>query len=106
MGVFENVVVLGRSGADLETELLHHQTSGGAAVDRADETTFEVPASSGAEPLPQPSDSTDVEDSSDAGGVSPPDANEPAASEAPSPDPGAGSEPEAIEGGADSPPET
>lgn len=25
MGVFENVVVLGRSGADLETELLHHQ---------------------------------------------------------------------------------
>jgi hypothetical protein len=27
MGVFENVVVLGRSGADLETELLHHQTA-------------------------------------------------------------------------------
>ncbi len=27
MGVFENVEVLGRSGADLETELLHHETS-------------------------------------------------------------------------------
>ena len=27
MGVFENVEVLGRSGADLESELLHHQAS-------------------------------------------------------------------------------
>jgi hypothetical protein len=27
MGVFENVVVLGRSGADIETELFHHQES-------------------------------------------------------------------------------
>jgi len=27
MGVFENVEVMGRSGADLETELLHHETS-------------------------------------------------------------------------------
>jgi hypothetical protein len=27
MGVFENVEVLGRSGADLETELLHHETT-------------------------------------------------------------------------------
>jgi hypothetical protein len=26
MGVFENVEVLGKSGADLETELLHHET--------------------------------------------------------------------------------
>ena len=26
MGVFENVVVLGHSGADLETELLHLET--------------------------------------------------------------------------------
>jgi hypothetical protein len=46
MGVFENVVVLGRSGADLEselfhleTELLHHETS------------------------EQPGDATDLEDS-------------------------------------------
>lgn len=30
MGVFENVVVLGRSGADLETELLHLGQTGGA----------------------------------------------------------------------------
>lgn len=29
MGVLENVVVLGRSGADLETELLHHQPGQG-----------------------------------------------------------------------------
>jgi hypothetical protein len=27
IGVLENVVVMGRSGADLETELLHHETS-------------------------------------------------------------------------------
>lgn len=27
MGVFENVEVLGTSGADIETELLHHQAS-------------------------------------------------------------------------------
>lgn len=27
MGVLENVVILGKSGADLETELLHHETS-------------------------------------------------------------------------------
>ena len=26
MGVFENVEVLGKSGADLESELLHHET--------------------------------------------------------------------------------
>jgi hypothetical protein len=31
MGVFENVEVLGRSGADLETELLHHEASPEAA---------------------------------------------------------------------------
>ena len=27
MGVFENVEVLGKSGADLETDLLHHESS-------------------------------------------------------------------------------
>ena len=27
VGVFENVEVLGKSGADLETELLHHEES-------------------------------------------------------------------------------
>ena len=27
MGVFENVEILGTSGADLETELLHHETA-------------------------------------------------------------------------------
>jgi hypothetical protein len=27
MGVFENVEVLGKSGADLESELLHHESS-------------------------------------------------------------------------------
>jgi hypothetical protein len=27
MGVFENVVILGRSGADLETELLYHEAN-------------------------------------------------------------------------------
>jgi hypothetical protein len=27
IGLLENVVVMGRSGADLETELLHHETS-------------------------------------------------------------------------------
>ena len=35
MGVFENVEVLGKSGADLESELLHHE-SDPPAIDAAD----------------------------------------------------------------------
>jgi hypothetical protein len=42
MGVFENVEVLGRSGADLETELLHHDASPRAA-DPSDEISAPEP---------------------------------------------------------------
>jgi len=53
MGVFENVEVMGRSGADLENELLHHQAS------HPDESTNGVekadgPESAGGETFQQP----------------------------------------------------
>ena len=41
MGVVENVEVLGKSGADLETELLHHET--GPPAEGAD-TSDALPA--------------------------------------------------------------
>jgi hypothetical protein len=43
MGVFENVEVLGRSGADLETELLHHEASP-QATDTSDEISPPEPS--------------------------------------------------------------
>lgn len=69
MGVFENVEVLGLSGADLETELLHHQTR-------------------------QPDDTGDPQDAPGAGATPPP-----AEPEAPSPDPAANPDAEGIDAG-------
>ena len=77
MGVFENVEVLGTSGADLETELLHHQTEA--------ETS-------------QPSGhSNDLEDPPRAGAISPPDASPPHEPEGPPPDRGANHDAEAFD---------
>lgn len=101
MGVFENVVVLGRSGADLETQLLHHQasplatgaiytstalppgTEGETKVDQfGGDTTFDEPEGSGAETTPRDE------------------------LEAPPPDPSANFEAEAIDAEAQPPPES
>ena len=53
MGVFENVEVLGRSGADLETELLHHETSPEAA-DVADASSPDEPEALAPDPGASP----------------------------------------------------
>ena len=120
MGVFENVEVLGRSGADLETELLHHETSPGAAgasyastdlpasaTDRettpnepGGETTFDVPEGSGAETSQQTGGTNDLEHSLGAGSISPADTSPPAEPEAPTPDPDASSAAGAADGDA------
>jgi hypothetical protein len=77
MGVFENVEVLGTSGADLETELLHHQTEA--------ETS-------------QPSGhSDDLEDLRGTSAISPPDASPPPEPEGPPPDPDANHDAEAFD---------
>lgn len=67
MGVLENVVVFGKSGADLETELLHHQTSPPDELE-----------STGAETFQQQGGSSDVEHGTDDRAMSPPEANPPA----------------------------
>lgn len=107
MGVLENVEVLGRSGADLETELLHHEasprapgaidtstalaasaTGGDTAADQpGGETTLHVPKSTGAETFQQTGDSNDLGGSLGAGAIAPPDSSPPAEPEG-SPDPG------------------
>ena len=111
MGVLENVEVLGKSGADLETELLHHQTSprapgGETATDQlGGETTSEVPESTGAETFQQKGGSNDLERSPGARAIAPPEASPPADPESPPPDPDASLE-EAIDADAQPPPES
>jgi hypothetical protein len=117
MGVFENVEILGTSGADVESELLHHQTSdratgtiltpstlpklwtgeGTMADQSAGETTFDEPESTGGEGFPQSSGPNDIEHPPVAGAISPPDASLSAEPEAPASDPGANAETEAID---------
>src|SRR5262245_10065973 len=77
MGVFENVVVLGKSGADLETELLHHETS----------------------------PPNDIEHPQDAGAISPGEAS-PADAEPPPPDTNAGVESDPVDTDAQAPAES
>ena len=79
MGVFENVEVLGLSGADLEAELLHHETSPGAE---------------GADDPPH---------SPSAGTISPADAIPPAEPESPASDEGSGTDAEMVDGDAQAP---
>ena len=117
MGVFENVEILGTSGADVESELLHHQASdpatgaihtpttlpkvGTGEVTTSDQppgdTTFDQPESTGGEGSPQSSGPNDIEHPPVAGATSPPDASLSVESEAPAPDPGANAETEAID---------
>ena len=117
MGVFENVEILGTSGADVESELLHHQASDPAtgaihttttlpkvetrerttSDQPAGDTTFDEPESTGGEGFPQSSGPNDVEHPPVAGATSPPDASPSVESEAPGPDPGANAETEAID---------
>lgn len=74
MGVFENVVVLGKSGADLETELLHHETS--PPAEGATYTSTAFPAS--------PTDNEAA--ANEPRGVRPADVSPPAEPESPTPD--------------------
>ena len=78
IGVLENVVVLGKSGADLETELLH---------------TFEAPEDAETETTPQTVGADDAQQASIAESSPPADAAPPPASEAPEGDPGASPDP-------------
>ncbi|HET9782872.1 MAG TPA: hypothetical protein VFR33_13960 [Candidatus Dormibacteraeota bacterium] len=93
MGVFENVVVLGRSGADLETELLHHQP--------AHEDSGPVYTSTALPPTPS-SEGADVAQ------ADPPDLSGPHTvdSEQPPPEQGAGPETDPSLGDAPPPHET
>jgi hypothetical protein len=54
MGVFENVEVLGKSGADLETELLHHQASPEDEGPVGGKSAADGPESAGGQTLQQP----------------------------------------------------
>jgi hypothetical protein len=125
MGVLENVVVLGRSGADLESEWLHHQTSppvadanytstalptgqsgGGTSADQpSGEITFDEPQSTRGEAFPQSGGSTDLEHSPGAGFL-PPDTSLSAEPEAPPTDPGANPEGETIDADPQPPPQS
>ena len=72
MGVFENVEVLGKSGADLETELLHHETSPEAAGPDDLEPSLGAGAPAGPEvPAPDPGASPAAE-AADADAQAPP----------------------------------
>jgi hypothetical protein len=56
VGVFENVEVLGVSGADLETELLHHEPGPQADDATGGESAADRPDNAGGDTLQQPGD--------------------------------------------------
>lgn len=97
MGVFENVEVLGRSGADLETELLHHQASPRSTATTGGETEVDGQGSTRAETYPQPSGSSDPENMPGASAISAADASAQVEPGAASTDPDANQEPEALD---------
>ncbi len=100
MGVLENVVVLGRSGADLETQLLHHQPS--PLPTGATYTSTALPPGSGGGTMVNQSGGDTTFDEPEGWGA---EATLPAEVESP-PDRSANFETEAIDAQADPPPES